>query len=108
MSNLIRKTIWAVLKQPIFIVKEVEETIDGIPCFSELEFKWMSQYVNDEAQAKYLYLARLEDPNYQIAPDELLRRPPDPEPTVGAKAAKEKFFEFVDKTFRQGSRNTGS
>lgn len=107
MSNLIRKTTWAILKQPINVVKSVEETIDGIPCFTELEFKWMSQYVLEEKQAKLLYLARLEDPNYQIVPDELLRRQPDPEPTPATKSARAQFFEFVEK-LRQGSRKAGN
>jgi hypothetical protein len=95
MSNLIRKQPWVLVMKPIYLCKVPEPAIKDIPCFTEMEMKWIGQNVKTVEEGNLLYLARQEDCDYQILPDAMVRKPIDPPPGPEAVKAMQECLDFV-------------
>lgn len=91
------------IPKPIYIAHFVNPALNGIPFFTELELKWILAEVPALEHRDFLHRARLEDFKWQVAPDEWLRPPKEPElpRSPAAAAAQQEFFQAAKNNFRK-------
>lgn len=100
MTNILRKECFVPLMKPVLVCRVPDRAAKGVPYFTEAELAWMKSAGLEQEQLEFLYSARLLDPDYQVLPDRLAIKAP--EPAAVPTPARQEFFEFVAKSKRAG------
>lgn len=75
MSNLIRKVFSPTFAKAYYLAHIPSREVGGYPLFTPQEIAWIEKQPLGVEELEFLYMARLDDPDYQILPDDAHRKP---------------------------------